>query len=59
MTNLTRLVKPQQQSPITAAPLQQLIRQKTPAYYNDKDEKQFNITACAGFPLACLILICH
>ena len=44
MTNLTRLVKPQQQSPITAVPLQQLIQQKNPAYYNDnKDEKQFHI----------------
>ena len=43
-TNLTRLVIPQQQSPITAVPLQQLIRQNNPVYYNDnKDEKQFNI----------------
>ena len=51
MTNLTRLVKPQPQSPITAVPLQQLIRQKSPASYNDnKDEKQFNIMLDFSLP---------
>ena len=45
MTNLTRLVKPQQQSPIIMRfHYNTIIRQKNPAYYNDdKDEKQFNI----------------